>query len=402
MEVFLKEMQEELKSNGHTNRKLASRFKVTHTTVNNYFKKKNEFDFMHFVDTLRIYKPKDIEFRRKRIKDMIPLMSHKNLKLALEVLDMFGEYELQDLVIQQIINSSNRKDEMNKKKENSLTVRTNIRLAEYYKLLRERSEGAISPKDFFDEVEKMRSIQKNQENDLMIISDFSAMYSYLDFSNYEKVKEYIEGLMPRIEKVSKHTNQNSFLLRIKEMQISIKLHNEGNSDAARDICLEILNDPCNCYISTKAIAYCKLGESYALNDYEKANNYICKALEIIGEPTSKKLKIRRNKILNVLLFLKIYHGKDLETIDRTKLDLAELAFFYIKIGKKDEAIEILKCLEKQNGRLSAFQLYYMGLAVGGEEGKRYLEMSTESFSKSGDFFYISLPKSALKCYNQIM
>ncbi|ALZ61853.1 hypothetical protein FORC13_2792 [Bacillus cereus] len=48
----------------------------------------------------------------------------------------------------------------------------------------------------------------------------------------------------------------------------------------------------------------------------------------------------------------------------------------------------------KNGYLSSFQLYYMGLAIGGQEGKKYLEMSIESFSKSGDFFYIILPKTA--------
>lgn len=388
----LNDMKECLKTNGYTNRKLATRFKVTHTTVNSYFNKQGKFDFMHLVDALRLYKPKDVEFRRNCIKEYIPTLSHKNLKLALEVLDMFGEYDLQELVIEQILNSQTKKGD-------SLTVRTNVRIAEFYQLLGQRSAGTITARDFFKKVEKKRDLQKNTENDLMIISDFSAMYSYLDFSNYQKVNEYIESALPRIEQVSKHTNKNSFLLRVKEMKVSIHLHNKGDLNRAREICLEILNDPFNYYVSTKAIAYCKLGESYALIDYEKAKHYICKALEIIGEPTNKKLEIRRNKILNVLLFIKIHHGKELDTIDRTKLDLAELAFFYIRIGKKEEAIEILRGLKKQNGYLSSFQLYYMGLAVGGEEGKRYLEMSTESFSKSGDFFYISLPINALKCYN---
>ncbi|MCQ6337542.1 AimR family lysis-lysogeny pheromone receptor [Bacillus cereus] len=391
----LNDMQESLKSNGYTNRKLAKRFKVTHTTVNSYFKKQDKFDFMHLVDALRLYKPKDVEFRRNCIKEYIPRLSHKNLKLALEVLDMFGEYELQELVIEQILKSQTKNGD-------SPTVRTNVKIAEYYKLLRKRSEGTITVRDFFNEVQKRREIQKNTENDLMIVSDFSTMYSYLDFSNYEKVNEYIETLSPRIKKVSKHTNRNSFLLRVKEMQASIYLHNNGDVNKAREICFEILNDPFNYYISTKAIAYCKLGESYALSDYETAKNYICKALDLIGVPANKKLEKRRNKILNVLLFLKIYHGKELDTINRTELDLAELAFFYIRIGKKEEAIEILRGLKKQNGYLSSFQLYYMGLAVGGEKGKRYLEISVESFSKSGDFFYISLPINALKCYNQII
>ncbi|BCC62410.1 MULTISPECIES: AimR family lysis-lysogeny pheromone receptor [Bacillus] len=388
----LSDMQETLKSNGYTNRKLATRFKVTHTTVNSYFKKQDKFDFMHLVDALRLYKPKDVEFRRNCIKEYIPRLSHKNLKLALEVLDMFGEYELQELVIEQIMKSQTKKGD-------SPTVRTNVKIAEYYQLLRKRSEGTIIARDFFNEVQQKREFQKNTDDDLMIVSDFSMMYSYLDFSNYQKVNEYIESVLPRIEKVSKHTNRNSFLLRVKEMQVPIHLHNNGDLFKAREICFEILNDPFNYYISTKAIAYCKLGESYALSDYETAKNYICKALELIGVPVNKKFKIRRNKILNVLLFLKIHHGKDLDSIDRTKLDLAELAFFYIKIGKKEEALEILRGLEKQNGSLSAFQLYYMGLATGDKE---YFEQSVESFSKTGDFFYISLPINALKCYNQII
>ncbi|MCU5352531.1 AimR family lysis-lysogeny pheromone receptor, partial [Bacillus cereus] len=290
----LNDMQESLKSNGYTNRKLAQRFKVTHTTVNSYFKKQDKFDFMHLVDALRLYKPKDVEFRRNCIKEYIPRLSHKNLKLALEVLDMFGEYELQELVIEQILKSQTKNGD-------SPTVRTNVKIAEYYKLLRKRSEGTITARDFLNEVQKKRETQKNTENDLMIASDFSAMYSYLDFSNYEKVNEYIESVLPRIKNVPKHTNRNSFLLRVKEMQASIHLHNNGDVNKAREICFEILNDPFNYYISTKAIAYCKLGESYALSDYETAKNYICKALDLIGVPVNKKLEKRRNKILNVLL-----------------------------------------------------------------------------------------------------
>ncbi|MCC2351995.1 AimR family lysis-lysogeny pheromone receptor [Bacillus pacificus] len=388
----LNDMQESLKSNGYTNRKLATRFKVTHTTVNSYFKKQDKFDFMHLVDALRLYKPKDVEFRRNCIKEYIPRLSHKNLKLALEVLDMFGEYELQELVIEQIMKSQTKKGD-------SPTVRTNVKIAEYYKLLRKRSEGTIIAREFFNEVQKKKESQKNIDNDLMIVSDFSVMYSYLDFSNYEKVNECIESVLPRIENVAKHTNRNSFLLRVKEMQVPIHLHNNGDLNKAREVCFEILNDPFNYYMSTKAIAYCKLGESYALSEYETAKKYICKALELIGVPVNKKFEIRRNKILNVLLFLKIHHGKELDSIDRTKLDLAELAFFYIKLGKKEEALEILKGLEKQNGSLSAFQLYYMGLAT---EDRKYFEKSIESFTKTGDFFYISLPINALKCYNQII
>ncbi|MED2879612.1 AimR family lysis-lysogeny pheromone receptor, partial [Bacillus thuringiensis] len=128
------DMQESLKSSGYTNRKLAMRFKVTHTTVNSYFNKKGKFDFMHFVDALRLYKPKDIKFRRNCIKECIPTLSHKNLKLALEVLDMFGEYELQDMIMQQInkFKSNQTETEKERKKGISKTVRINLNLVPLY------------------------------------------------------------------------------------------------------------------------------------------------------------------------------------------------------------------------------------------------------------------------------
>lgn len=394
----LNDMQESLKSNGYTNRRLAIRFKVTHTTVNSYFNKQGKFDFMHLVDALRLYKPKDVDFRRKCIKEYIPTMSHKNLKLALEVLDMFGEYELQDAVIQQITSFKIEKDGKKVKKGHSKTVRVNLNLVPLYKTLQERSESEISPKMFFEKVEKMRKNQKYTDNELVIISVLNTIYSYFDLGNYKMVNEHIQQLLPDILQIKCHTLRDSLLLRIKEMQIFVTLH-ENNLEESRELCFEIINDLANCYISTKAVAYCKIGESYVFSDYQKAKEYMEKSLSIIGDPVNKKLKVRREKVLNTLLFLKIHHKKDLHTINPEDLDEAEKAFLYVRLGENEKAIKVLQSLKTKNGYFSSFQLYYMGLAVGGNEGKKYLEMSIESFSKSGDFFYIHLPKTALKCYN---
>lgn len=396
----LNDMQECLKSNGYTNRKLATRFKVTHTTVNSYFKKQGKFDFMHLVDALKLYKPKNVDFRRECIKECIPTLSHKNLKLALEVLDMFGEYDLQDLVIQRIMSfkTNKNKSEEEKKKGNSKTVRINLNLVPLYKTLRERSENTTTPKRFFEKVDKMRKNQKYSDNELVIISVLNTIYSFFDLGNYKMVNEHIQQLLPDILGIKCHTLRDSLLLRIKEMEVFVALH-ENNLDESRELCFEIINDQSNCYVSTKAVAYCKIGESYIFSDYQNAKEYMEKSLNIIGVPVNKKLEVRREKVLNTLLFLRIYHEKDLHTINPENLDDAEKAFLYVKLGENQKAIKILQALQNTNGYLSSFQLYYMGLAVGGEEGKKYLEMSIESFSKSGDYFYIFLPKTTLKCYN---
>lgn len=398
MQVLLdfNDMQESLKSSGYTNRKLATRFKVTHTTVNSYFNKKGKFDFMHFVDALRLYKPKDIKFRRNCIKECIPTLSHKNLRLALEVLDMFGEYELQDMIIQQIYKFKGNQTE--KKKGISKTLRINLSLVPLYQTLRERSENKITAKMFFEKVDKMRKNQKYTDNELVIISILNTIYSFFDLGNYKMVNEYIQQLLPDITKIKCKTLRDSFLLRIKEMKIFVNLH-ENKLEESCQLCFDIINDETNCYVSTKAVAYCKIGESYVFSDYQKAKEYMEKSLKVIGNPANKKLEIRKEKVLNTLLFLKIHHKKDLHTINFEDLDEAERAFLYVRLGENEKAIKILQNLKNNNGYLSSFQLYYIGLAVGGKEGKKYLELSIESFSKSGDFFYMFLPKEALKCYN---
>lgn len=407
VQELLTDMNEKLKSNGYTNRKLAKRFDVTHTTVNGYFSAKGKFDFMHFVVTLRLYKPNDVEFRRKWIKKIIPHLSHKNLKLALEVLDMFGEYELQKLVIEQIMSFNTNKDAKEKKNENakkekkkgnSKTVRINLNLIPLYKTLRVRSENTITPKMYFEKIDKMRKKQKYTDDELVIILVLNTIYSFFDLGNYKMVNEYIQQLLPDILKIKCHTLRDSLLLRVKEMQIFVALH-EGNVERARELCFEIINDETNCYVSTKSVAYCKIGESFIFSDFQRAKDYMEKSLAVIGNPVNRKLEIRREKVLNTLLFLKIYHEKDLHSINLEDLDEAEKAFLFVRLGENEKAIKILRNLQNENGYLSSFQLYYMGLAIDGDEGKRYLEMSVESFSKSGDFFYIHLPRTALKCYN---
>lgn len=285
-----------------------------------------------------------------------------------------------------------------KKKGNSKTVRINLNLIPLYKTLRERSENTITPKMYFEKVDKMRKKQKYTDDELVIILVLNTIYSFFDLGNYKMVNEYIQQLLPDILKIKCHTLRDSLLLRVKEMQVFVALH-EDNVEKARELCFEIINDETNCYVSTKSVAYCKIGESFVFSDFQKAKDYMEKSLAVIGNPVNRKLEIRREKVLNTLLFLKIYHEKDLHTINLEDLDEAEKAFLFVRLGENEKAIKILRNLQNENGYLSSFQLYYMGLAIGGEEGKRYLEMSAESFSKSGDFFYIYLPKTALKCYN---
>ncbi|ALZ61854.1 hypothetical protein FORC13_2793 [Bacillus cereus] len=95
-------------------------------------------------------------------------------------------------------------------------MRINLNLVPLYKTLRERSEKTITPRMFFEKVDKMRKSQKYTDNEPVIISVLNTIYSFFDLGNYKMVNEYIQQLLPDIMKIKCHTLRNSLLLRIKE------------------------------------------------------------------------------------------------------------------------------------------------------------------------------------------
>ncbi|MDY8166203.1 AimR family lysis-lysogeny pheromone receptor [Bacillus thuringiensis] len=379
MQSLLSNMHEDLKSNGYTNRKLAKRFDVSHTTVNSYFKATSEFDFMHFVESLRLHKPNNINYRRECVKKMFEQLTPVNERVAMEVLNMYGEYGLQKQLTAKIINSD----------KTTKNARINKKIASIYDLLALRLSGRISNDDFFAETDKMRNSFKTSNNEAKILSGFAFIYAQLNFGDYRMVSQYTNQLKPMIDNVSKDTIRKSYSLRIKEME-SMSAQRGNDLETARKLCFEIINDETNPYDCMKSLAYCTLAETHMM-DYEKAHYFLEQSFTTLPIITNKKLLNRKGFIKNTLDFLNIVHEKNLDKINPSSL--AEKAHLYAKIGKEKEAVIILEGLEKKYGSLTPFQKYYKGLATG---DKTFFEEAIADFEKTGDFFYISLPKMALK------
>ncbi|PGQ11961.1 hypothetical protein COA08_01295 [Bacillus cereus] len=380
MKLLLEKMHEDLKSNGYTNRKLAALFNVSHTTVNSYFSQGTKFDFMHYVETLRLYEPKDINFRRESLLKSFNDLSPNNERLGLEVLNMYGEFELQKKLIFKIQNNT----------ETNKNARLNKKMAEVYQLLALRNEGFINKHEFFRAVDDFRNSRKISTNELKIISDFALIYSHLDFNDHKTVLKYTKQLMPYIEEIKKGTSKTSFTLRAKEM-LATSSHHANDLEKARKYCFEIVNDPLNKYECMKALAYCILGETYILEDYSIAKYYFEQGISTLDSPSNRKSIVRKKAIENTLNFLKIHWRKDLENIKPT--DKAEEAFLYAVTGREAQALLLLDELEKENKKLSPIQKYYKGLATA---NKKYFEESIEDFERLGDFFYSRLPSERLK------
>ncbi|MDA2480347.1 AimR family lysis-lysogeny pheromone receptor [Bacillus cereus group sp. Bce025] len=380
MEMLLKKMHEDLKSNGYTNRKLATLFNVSHTTVNSYFSQSTKFDFMHYVETLRLYEPDNINFRRESLLKSFGYMSPNNERLGLEALNMYGEFELQKKLIAKILNN----------KDTNKNARLNKKMAEVYQLLSLRNEGFINKHEFFKAVDEFRKSKKISTNELKIISDFALIYSHLDFNDHKMVMKYTKQLTPYIEEIKKGTLKTSFTLRAKEM-LATSSHHANELEQARNYCFEIINEPSNKYECMKALAYCILGETYIFEDYSIAKHYFEQGISTLENPTNRKCIVRKKAIENTLNFLKIYWRKDLKII--TPTDKAEKAFLYAVTNREEEALLLLDELERENGMLSPIQKYYKGLATG---DKKYFEESIADFEKLGDFFYSRLSRERLK------
>lgn len=375
MQSVLSKINDDLYAQKISNRQLSEMLEVSHTTTNAMLSNKREFDFVHFVRVLQMLYPNDVNLRRECLRGYINNISPKNIRLGMEFLNLYGELDLQGILVEKSVNSTNR---------------VNKQLAEVYELLLRRSDESIEREDFHQQVEKKRKEKKITSNELRIVSDFALIYSFLDYKNYQMVLKYTKELRPHIGEIKNKSLSHSFLIRTKEMEASTN-HRTNNIEDARVLCKEIINDKENIYIGTTANAYCILAETYCFTDFKVAKMYLERGISLLRNPTNKKLVIRKAVLENTLDFLRLYWGKELDLVKPHHP--AELAFLYIKSNRESEAIAILDKIKRENGSLSAMQEYYMGLATG---NKKYFEISIEKFEKTGDFFYISLPKYALK------
>ena len=201
------------------------------------------------------------------------------------------------------------------------------------------------------------------------------------------VKEKIENKIPQKEKFLRQ----SFTIKINESihatYLSLCKIKETREYAS--YLMKYLGEPGK-YPIPQASALNVLGESYIFEDYNKAKMYLEKALHALGDTFNDKMENKKRCIMNTLNFLNLYHGKDLENLYLA--DPAEIAFLEIKKGNKEKAIEILNGLEKENGKLSAFQLCYMGIA---KDERKLIEKSLKEFEEHGNIFYTQLPKKYL-------
>ncbi|MES5896928.1 AimR family lysis-lysogeny pheromone receptor [Bacillus cereus group sp. RP43] len=375
MQKLLIKMKDDLFAAGITNKELAGRLGINEKKVSYYLNGNTQFSFQCFSDTLiHLYKHNP-ELRRTCLFEYCEkIKGNKNLKIGMEFAHARGEFDLLETLI--------KKAELSK---NEVTKEW----AEVYRILYSRSKEGLVGKSLLTEVEKKRKTIKSTEMNLLL--DIIYCYGVYDLSDYRFLYRYACDVKEKIE--NEISQKEKFLTQSFTIKINESIHATSLTlckiKEAREYAhylMDYLGEPGK-YPIPQASALYVLGESYIFEDYNKAKVHLEQALYALGDTFNDKMKNKKKCIMNTLNFLKVYHSKDLDDLYLT--DPAEIAFLEIKKGNKEKAIEILNGLEKQNGKLSAFQLCYMGIA---KEDRKLIEKSLKKFEEIGNIFYAQLPK----------
>ncbi|MGI8282436.1 AimR family lysis-lysogeny pheromone receptor [Bacillus mycoides] len=374
--MILEKIHKDLNNRGITNRQLAAMFDTSHSKINESFTRKREFDFYIYTEILNMLYPHDYDFRKTEVLKYCEEAKRKvNLRVAFEYLDMCGELD----VLQYLVD---------KEKESNNIL--NRKFANAYELLHLRNAGKINPQDFLKIVKKKMEQKKSTDDISKIPMDFSLIYAFFDYRNYDLVSEYTNDLLSQIKKLKNPFLRSSYELRTMEL-LATSFHRNNELEKARELCNEMIARQGRVALLPKATAYCIMGETYILSDYELSKYYLDKGLQLMISPNNKKMFKKKQMIQTTLDFLNIHFEKNLDNIEPK--NPAELAYLYVNRGVNQQAVNLIEEIKRKNGFLTPLQVFIQALA---RDDMNLMREALLAFERNNDLFYAELPKNVLK------
>lgn len=374
--MILEKIQKDLTNRGITNRQLADLLGISHSKVNQSISGKREFDFSVYAEILNMLYPHDYSFRKTEVFNYCNQAKRKvNLRVAFEYIDMCGELELLNHLIGQ------------EKQSNNLL---NRKFASAYELLYLRNADEFNPREFLKLVKGEMGKQKNAEDISKIPMEFALIYAFFDSRSYNLVSANIDELKAEIEKVKNPFLKSSYELRTMEL-LATCFHRNNELERARELCDDLISRDGRVYLLPKATAYCIMGETYILTDYELSKYYLDKGLSLVASPSNQKMRKKQQMLQTTLDFLNIHFEKNLNHIN--PINPTERGYLYIKQNMKQKADALMEETKKQNGFLTPLQLFVQALA---REDMNLMREALLAFERNNDLFYAELPKNVLK------
>lgn len=371
MKVLLREIQDDLYAKGITNNELAKKWGVSSGTVSDVLNGKIQMRFYYLTKTLiNLYD--DREVRRSKVKRYINMTKPRSLREAMEYLSSRGEFSLLKSVVESEKNSSNKE---------------NREWAGVYELILKRYTEKINPKEFYAMIESKNRRVKTIE--MQILTELLLCQALYQNKNYRSLFDRLSEVEKDINDIKNKFIKNSFIIRYKEAVGVISLQ-RGYAMETRNVCNDVINAYKNdvSFVIPYITAIGKIGESYFFDDYEKAKLFLEKGIALLDDFSEVGMVNKKEMFQYTLNFLKMFHWKDTEELEKN-LGKAGMAYFRCRQGRYEEAERLLIQIENENGKLTSFETFYLGIA---RNDRELLKKSLEMFEESGNIFYSKLPK----------
>jgi transcriptional regulator with XRE-family HTH domain len=257
---------------------------------------------------------------------------------------------------------------------------TNKTPALYTELIN-RNANSISGETFYKNIDAIKS-SGYIKKEALILSKICTLYGYLDLKEYKMVTRFAGEVLDILDLAKSNYLEKSYRIRVLEV-LAIALFKRGHEEKSVEIASEILKYKDEFPLPAVSM-YSMLAELHVFKDYKKCLAYMNNAFLLFNVLPNNEFKLRKEMLKSTHDFIKITND-DFSNLFLN--DSAEYAYYLAKVGRKNEALDILSNLEEKG--LSPFQLYYKGIATG---NTRFIELSERHFIEQGDIFYSYLPK----------
>ena len=344
-------------------------------TTLNTFKNKEKKEMKEFAGLIKIIKYLRPE---QEFELMIDYSNHINpnfqtARYMLEYLDTNGLIDAKKELISKMIEGNNAKSKS---------------LAKLYHIDQQVVDKELLP---FEAIQQLSGNDGKLEN--KVVATIFSAYVYLDQKLYEQVLNVVDGIIESLGGLEDSYLENMYMTRL--LLLKAEAYNRQNDIAnARKFCRQLLDISIN--ETYKAWSYLQLGNSYILSDFERANEYFSKGLELVGVNSKVNTNIKRSHNFLHNLWKKECNYLNPESKEVT--DIHEVVFYKINKQETSEANLLLNSIDKESCTKNelAFHFYLKGLIT--NSIKDFTE-SIKYFNMSGDKHFKILPVMKLKQFN---
>jgi transcriptional regulator with XRE-family HTH domain len=382
MDELLSTIQKELAKRNITQTELAKKMGVSVATVNNQLKGVYRMKFFYFVKLISCICNDYTQFEELIWKFLKASQKTKNKNNKLEIVREGLEWSLHNGNMQLLDYFINE----------DFKLTDNGELGKIYSLLAKRDKGLFRSLEFYEELEKLK-LYGYKRGESAILLRIATIYALFESQSFNLFFYEAEKTIDLIKQIKNKYLKKAYMMRVKvALAIAHMVRNE--IDKCRKICEEIMGDQLAEHFPLLVNSiHLVMAQITAFTDYQASLEYLKKALELFENSRfQESAKKRRLRIEATYDFVKIVNN-DFQGLFLT--DQVEYAHFLAAQEEQEcrqKAIEILMQLEKENGHLSPFQLYYLALA---KRDDQLMKQAEEEFLVSGNRYYSQLPRRYL-------